>query len=177
MIGGGRYHLEPQSEATRIVASFATGSQAAYATVAPALTWYQNSLGGRIAVYGISMHAPLDWVFFNRKRKTQLVETLSWLAGGVSPVVVDTDLDVLLLHGRDKTDGEQDYVCLFNLNPDTLEGVRIVLPGHRISRLERLTLRGEWTPVEFTLQGQSIRCDTDAPTMEPCLLRLNRRSS
>jgi hypothetical protein len=171
--GGGRYLLTPQSGETRVVSSFASGSPAAYTTVAPALTWFQNHLGGRVAVYGLSMRAPLEWVFYNSKRKTHLIETLTWLAGGAPPVVVETDLDVFALYGRDRTDDKRAYLCLFDLNPDPVEQVRIVLPG-RIDRIERLALSGTWVPVRFTTEGQSIRCAADAPTMEPFILRLSR---
>ena len=170
--GDGRYRLEAQSAATRIISSYATGSQAGYTVVAPALTWFQNDSGGRVAVYGVSMEAPLDWIFFNRKRKTQLVETLTWLAHGTAPAVVETDLDVFMLHGRDSIDENLEYVCLFDLNPDSVQGVRFTLPGRKISCIERLALSGQWVPVNFSIEVQSIRCAVDAPTMEPVILRL-----
>ena len=172
MTGDGRYLLQSTSGDTRIVSSYATGSQAGYQIVAPALTWYQNDLDGRIAVYGISMHAPLDWIFFNRKRKAQLIETLTWLAEGVSPVYIETDLDVFALHGMDKTDDNIEYICAFNLNPDTVEGMRFTVPGRKVNRIERLSMRGQWEPVAFSVEGQSILCDVDAPTMESIILRL-----
>jgi hypothetical protein len=169
--GGGRYRLELTSDETRVVSSYATGSQAGYEIVAPALTWFQNALGGRVAVYGLSMEAPLDWIFYNRKRKAQLLETLDWLAGRVSPAVVETDRDVLLLYGRARSDAGRRYASLFNLNPDTIERVRIALPGETVAGLERLALDGRWTPVAFAQEGASICCEADAPTMEPLLLR------
>lgn len=177
MTGDGCYLLAPQSEDTRTVSSFATGSQAAYNTIAPALTWYRNKLGGRIAVYGISMRAPLERMFFNSIRKAQLLETLTWLAEGTPPVVVETDLDVYVLHGKDNTADKGEYACLFNLNPDTIEKVRIALPGRKVTSIEKLSMSGQWKPVSFTTEGQSIRCDADAPTMEPFILRLGRRGA
>jgi hypothetical protein len=175
MIGEGRYLLQPQSVETRIVSSFATGSPAVYTPVAPALTWFHNALGGHVAVYGLSMDAPLDWVFFNRKHKIQLIETLTWLAGGKSPTVVVTDRDVFLLHGIDRKDCNREYLCLFNLHPDTIKRVEITLPGREFTSIAKLTLEGKWMPVYFTQIGESIQCDADAPTMEPLILRLNRR--
>jgi hypothetical protein len=78
-----------------------------------------------------------------------------------------------VLYGRDNTDDQREYVCLFNLNPDTIERVSIALPGERAIRLERLAMSGEWVPVGFTIQDRSIRCDADAPTMEPYILRIS----
>ena len=88
-------------------------------------------------------------------------------------MVVQTDLDVFVLYGKDNTDGQWEYVCLFNLNPDTIERVSIALPGERATRLERLAMSGDWLPIDFTIQGRSVRCDADAPTMEPYILRLS----
>ena len=172
MSGDGRYRLTPESDETLTASSFATGSPAAYTVVGPALTWHTNKLGGRVAVYAVSMNSPMDWVFFNSKRKTQLLETLTWLADGSPPVVVETDLDVYMLHGHDTTDDGVEYTCLFNLNPDTVENVCITLPGKKVTNVEMLTMNGQWEPVSFTSKGSAIRCDADARTMEPCILRL-----
>jgi len=174
MTGAGHYQLTVQSKNTRTVSSFVTGSHAGYNTVAPALTWHENKLGGRIAVYGISMRSSLNWIFFNRKRKTQLVETLTWLGGNQSPVVVDTDLDLFVLHGADKTEKNQEYICLFNLNPDTIKPVSIVLPGKPVTSIESLALNGQWSAVAFSTDKDKIKCDISASTMEPLILKLKR---
>ena len=174
MIGGGRYDLAPESDDVVIASSYATGSQAAPVLTGPALTWYENERGGRVAVYGLSMDAPMDLVFLNRKRKIQLLETLTWLADGVPPVVADTDLDLYVLHGRDMVDDGMEYACLFNLNPDAVEDVRMALPGPLVTSVERLAMDGVWKPVDFSTEGASITCQTDALTMEAVILRLRR---
>jgi hypothetical protein len=172
MMGGGRYLLEPQSQQTKIMSSFASGSKADYVSVSPALTWYQNRLGGRIAVYGLSMHAPLDWVLYNSKRKMQLIETLTWLAGGISPTVVETDLDVFMLYGKDKKYENLNYIALFNLNPDPVKQVCLCSSATDITRIERLHRSGNWVPINFKTSEQGFICDADALTMEPFILRL-----
>jgi hypothetical protein len=174
MTAGGRYLLTPRSEEVRVVSSYASGSKAGYETIAPALTWFQNPLGGRVAVYGISLDdAPLDWIFYNRKRKAQLVETLTWLASGVSPAFVETDRDVLLLHGKVRSEAGRQVACLFNLHPDTIEQVRMTLPGPQATHVERLALDGELEPIAFAQEGASTRCEVNAPTMEAVLLRFD----
>jgi hypothetical protein len=172
MSGDGRYRLAPQSDGVHTASSFVTGSPGAYNVVGPALTWYENERGGRVAVYGISMDTPVDWVFYNSKRKTQLLETLTWLADGTPPVLVETDLDVYMLHGKDNIDERTEYACLFNLNPDTIENVCITLPGKQVTRIDKLTTSGTWEFVDFSAEGQSVRCDVDARTMEPLILKL-----
>ncbi|MCD6286709.1 MAG: hypothetical protein J7M39_12430 [Anaerolineae bacterium] len=174
MTGGGRYHLEPTDPETRVVSSFVTGSKGSFTEVGPGLTWYQNDLGGRVAVYGLSMQAPLDWIFFNSKRKRQLLETLTWLTNGRPPVVVETDLDIYALHGKDTTVKGREYLCLLDLNPDTVEQVSLQLPGTPVKAIEHLSMAGVWEPVTFSAEGQRIRCETDAATMEPVILRLTR---
>jgi hypothetical protein len=176
MIGGGRYLLTIQDSETRVVSSFSTGSPVAYTVVAPALTWFENRLGGRIAVYGLSLNAPLDWIFYNRKRKIQLIETLTWLTHGELPVCADTDQDVFLLHGRDKNDNKRAYLCLYNLNPDTIDRVRIAYPG-QVTHIEKLTLKGKWKTVDFTTEDQRLQCKVNAPTMKPLILRLATSAS
>lgn len=173
MLNGGQYWLEPTAPETRVIASFASGSRGNYRKGTPALTWYQNALGGRIAVYGLSMQAPLDWVFYNNKRKTQLIETLTWL-GQTSPVVVETDLDVFALYGKDNTNALVTYLCLFNLNLDTVDKVTFHLPDTPVQTIEWLTPLGQWEPVAFTVGNQHLCCDISVPTMEPVILRIHR---
>ncbi len=79
-----------------------------------------------------------------------------------------------MLHGRDTTDKHREFLCLFDLNPDTIEQVRITLPGAETSQVERLHRDGTWAVVQFTQDGQVLRCDLDAPTMEPVILRVRR---
>ncbi len=193
MIGGGRYDLAPEFDDVVIASSYATGSEAEPVLTGPGLTWCENERGGRVAVYGLSMDAPMDLVFFNRKRKIQLLETLTWLADGAPPVFVDTDLDAYVLHGRDTEDDAMEYMCLFNLNPDTVEDVRIALPGEQVTCVEKLAIGGGWEPVNAAnaalrlrsstssrcelagdFDGALVTCETDASTMEPVILRLNR---
>ncbi len=172
MTGSGRYRLTPKSVDTRVVSSFVTGTVGALAPVAPGLTWYENALGGRVAVYGLSMQAPLEWIFYNAKRKTQLIETLTWLAEGRPPVWVETDLDVFVLHGRDTSDAGRAYLCVFNLNPDTLEGLTVRFPGAPVREVERLLPDGTWAPVGFSFEDGSLHCEVSAPTLTPLILRL-----
>ena len=172
LLGGGRYRLEVSAANTRVVSSFVTGTRGRYTTAGPALTWHENEIGGRVAVYGLSMKANIEWVFFNRKRKRQLLETLTWLGRGTGPVVAETDLDAVLLHGSDRSDAALQYLALFDLNPDTIEGFTFQLPGRKPTSIERLSTIGRWQRIGFTLDGNRIRCVADAPTMEPLILRL-----
>jgi hypothetical protein len=172
MTGDGRYLLSPASPATRIVSSYVSGTKARFTRDSPGLTWYENELGGRVAVYGLSMRASLDWMFYNGKRKRQLLETLTWLGRGTGPVVADTDLDVLLLHGRDTAAPDRRYLAVFDLNPDTVEGLAVRLPGRPARSVERLSPAARWDRVGFSQDGETVRISLDVPTMEPCVLRL-----
>ena len=174
MSGGGRCRLTPASERTVVASTYATGSPGALTLSTPALTWHMNSLGGRVAVYGLSMQTSLEWVFLNSKRKRQLLETLTWLAGGDAPAHVDSDLDVFVMHGKDTEDEATEYVCLFDLNPDPLEDPALALPGERVASVERLAMNGAWESVGFEWGGGSLRCAAAARTMEPLILRLRR---
>lgn len=172
LLGGGRYLLEVTSPSTRVVASFVSGSRGRYTKGTPALSWHENESGGRVAVYGLSMKANIEWVFFNRKRKRQLLETLTWIGRGTGPVVAETDLDAVLLHARDRSDAALQYIALLDLNPDTVEGFTFRLPGSNVATVERLSTSGRWQRIGFTTDGDRVRCVVDAPTMEPLILRL-----
>jgi len=46
-----------------------------------------------------------------------------------------TEALVYVLHGADKIVDDREYICLFNLNPDTIERVSITLPGKAVTRI------------------------------------------
>ena len=68
----------------------------------------------------------------------------------------------------------RECLCLLDLNPDTVERVSLQLPGAPVRAIERLSMAGVWEPVAFNAEGVRIRCEVDAPTMEPLIVRLSR---
>ena len=70
---------------------------------------------------------------------------------------LSSNLDLFVLHGADKTEKDQEYICLFNLNPDTIEPVSIVLPGKPVTGIESLALNGQWSNVTFSTDKDKIK--------------------
>ena len=74
---------------------------------------------------------------------------MTWLGNNTPPAVIETDLDVFALYGQDNNNNCIEYLCIFNLNPDTIEKVSFILPERKVSSIDKLSMNGKWERVGF----------------------------
>jgi hypothetical protein len=140
--------------------------------VAPALTLYENKLGGRVAVYAHDLPASASISFLNPIRKRQIIGVLEWLQRRPLEAVAMTPGDTYMLFGRNEMDGE-DVAALFNLNPDTVEhGVELRLARGAPDSIQRLDDDGQWRAVAFEPAADGVRLKTPLETMMPLVVRM-----
>ena len=138
---------------------------------APALTLFENTAGGRVAVYAHSLRDMLELNFLTTARREQLAGVLAWLGREPLPVVVESPGDVYVRFGRLRTTNRQ-VLAIFNLSPDSINPLRFRLGAMVPHRIERLTDAGRWCDQSFKTTGLTIETDLNVPTMRPLLLRL-----
>ncbi|MBL4701108.1 hypothetical protein JYU15_01675 [bacterium AH-315-I18] len=137
--------------------------------VAPAVTAFTNSLGGRVAIYATAV---VNRNFSEPDRQAQLQGIVGWLAqdGDAFPVV-DSDAPCYLMAGQED---DKWILALFNLSMDVLDGVSLRwTTSDAVETVQRLDSDGQWQGVDFTQSlGERLLLETTALTLEPVVLRL-----
>lgn len=163
--------LTPESDEVEVHSELVNQSFAGardFRPLAPALTTFANSRGGRVAVYAGIMTGALvmDFFFLNESRKTQLIGVLEWLDS--LPVYMPGDAEVYLKCGD--TDVGR-IMALLNLAADEIEEIPLEFPGGVPARVRRLTEQGEWREVPFRQESPTrISIRRELPTMLPEIL-------
>ncbi len=146
--------LEPRAPGVRIHSSLlhrASGVNANYSEIGPAVTLFENAAGGRVAVFaastgqGNSLTAP-GLSFYDEDRKRELVELLGFVCGQQIPFYYPGDAEVYLKLRR-FADGSY-LMALFNLGHDPLEKIPLIATSP-VGRVERLLPDGVWQRAEF----------------------------
>jgi hypothetical protein len=144
--------------------------------IAPAITLFENTLGGRVAVYPFDFDSGVaDSVrFYNHPRKRQVQAVLRWLNWG-RPIIASPDRNLLAIE-QCSVDGEE-LLAVINLSGDPLDEFDIKLRAspRRISILNR---GGSWTPSmpvkrNRTLTRFKLRQPLEA--FEACFLKWRNR--
>ena len=137
--------------------------------LAPAATLYENSLGGRVAVYatlpGSGMLASL-----NDRAKTQLIGALSWLGREPLPVWTVNTADVFLRFGR-LSDGY--LLAVINLSPDSISPLELEMPELRPKTVTHLEKNGRWESMPFSHAGTRLVIDIELPIFGAFIAKLS----
>jgi hypothetical protein len=165
--------LDPLGPRTRVHSALlhrASGVSTDYSELGPAVTLFENTAGGRVAVlaascgYGNSLTAP-GLSFYDEDRKRELVELLAFVCGGPIPFYYPGDAEVYVKLRR-FADGRY-LLALFNLGHDPLDTIPLVA-ARPIARVERLLPDGTWQETAFE-EGQ---VQSPLPPAAPQLFRI-----
>lgn len=116
-----------------------------YEKVAPGMTFYKNSLGGRVVVTGWTPAMPY-YKTTRPQRRATLQRALDFLEGRPFEMGVETGRQFFVRHGVLK-DGSE-LLALVNLSYDAFDAVPIHLVRNPVT-VERLLPTGEWAPLEW----------------------------
>jgi len=141
-----------------------------YEHLFPAVTYYENSLGGKVAVFsGTPVYQKFNHVepfsFLNYSRKQQLIKLFERL--GELPACYLGDENVYVKAGETK-DGEL-LVSLINLSFDPIENIELKI-DRKVNSIERLTANGERAKVNFTNACDKYVLDLSAIIADPVIL-------
>jgi len=137
------------------------------------VTLFENSLGGRIAVFA----AAIGFMeYMNEVRREQLMNVLDWLNVNPLPVVVDSDIDIYARHGMIAAEqGGGELLAIFDVNMDALPEFRLRIGGKPVTSLRRLNGDGSWTELSWrTVSDREILISEKLEPMEPLIIRLAR---
>ncbi len=137
--------------------------------IAPGVTFFRNSLGGRIVVYAVHLESmSSNWLSPGRKRL--LMDVLDRLNGTPLPWVVLEEQNVYALNAALSGDNGE-LLALFNLNFDPIHPMHIRVVREP-KRLRKLTPEGTWADVPFKIErGNVLVADLELNTYESVILK------
>ena len=132
----------------------------------PFATAFENSLGGRVAVYPVEFDSGIFAypAFLNPYRKQQLENIVRWLGRGPAPLQVSGGVYPLPF-----VVDHEDYsiVGAFNLSLDEWPNVIFDMPGNKTpSRIEAISEDGSWkedSSISWSASGDGLRIDMSRP--------------
>lgn len=142
--------------ACEVISEFFTG-QKQY--VAPAMTRFENQLGGKIVVMGLTLDHNQSQALYNYRRQRLIQELVVW-CGGDYAIAKDAP-DIFMIMNIPKVPEEASFkgmLTLINLCEDPLRELRIQLPQSWSSLSEISCINQEGIPerCEFTVQSTDV---------------------
>lgn len=126
----------------------------------PGMALFENSLGGRVAVYPLDLSAGTDVVFSDWHRKEQLHAVVNWLGRGRTDLFVEGGAWMIPLR-RDFRD--YIFIGIVNLETDGWEKITLTLATEKkVTRVKRVQEDGSWkiSRSKITrLDGSNVRIE------------------
>ena len=140
-----------------------------------AMSRFENSLGGRVVVMGMTVKGNMSQSLFNYRRMQLIDELLVWC--GADLPTVNGDPDVHLIFNRAK-EGESfsHLLTAINLGDDPLSSLSLRLPDEmKNKRILYLDESGDWQDADVLVTDKGAEIMRELMTCEPlCLLFADR---
>ncbi len=164
--------LTPVADGVRVLTEFVRYNRYAGEkhVVAPAITLFENTRGGRVAVTGWDPDLPF-YKSFRWPTRMWIEKALDFLAGGVFEFSVPADHQVFVRHGT-LADGAE-LLAAINLAGDILPDVPVRLKAAP-KAVSRLTAGGAWEHIEFSYDGTLLHIAAPMGYLEPLVFRVER---
>jgi hypothetical protein len=144
----------------------------------PALTRFENRLGGRIAIMAYNLDD--DYIntrsisLFNYTKKELIRQIIEWLGKTTLPVFVKDVPNAFCIFSRSRSN---DYaiVVLTGLSSDTFGSFSLDVSGEWLgSKVQLLDRKGIWQIVETTRQDRTITIHEELSVMNPVILKFKK---
>ncbi len=141
----------------------------------PGLTLFENSLGGRIAIYPVEMDVSLRWIFTRPIRQIQMTKILEWLSRDTLPLMVKGGHNVLPLR-MDFDD--KIIVAVFCLSLDDWNGLELLIntKQQKVSKIMRLAESENWELFDSFACGKdrlTIKYSKELDYKKPLVLEIS----
>ena len=144
-----------------------------YEELFPAVTVFENSLGGTVITFSGTPVADFNLVdafsFLTYSRKQQLISLLA--PTGNLPIYYPGDEEVYLKVA--KTQSGEYLAAIFNIGLDPIESIDLVC-DFTPKAVKILTPNGEINEIPFTYENGKISVDVGAKTLEPIVLFIDK---
>lgn len=139
-----------------------------YEHLFPAVTVFENSLGGKVIAFAGSPKASYDimhWGYLNYSRKLQLAALLK--EAGERPLYYKEDEEVYL-RVADMPDNRM-FVALFNIGLDIIENLEFSV-DRKVKCVSMLMPNGDFQKVDFKQDGDDLTVYATAQILAPVVL-------
>ncbi len=131
----------------------------------PFLTVFENSLGGRVALYPVDINQIVNPSFLNHHRQMQLYNVLKWLSRDKLPLFVEGGVYPLAFRSNYE---ERTIIGVFNLSLDKWPHVKVRLhAGNKeVASIDILSSAGKWgtgNDIEIRRDKESIELKINEP--------------
>lgn len=167
--------LRPTSDTTMVLGDYIVRpwrlSKQIHA-VAPSVVGFENSEGGRVAVFAAGLARLAESHFINPGRRRQLQGIVSWIDGTPTLLWPNFDTDVYFLQGS-VGDGPCGILLYFlNLQADPINSVSLSGRIHGLEMAERLFEDGQWREVPLRLVEDHLEINLELRYLDPVIIRL-----
>jgi len=144
--------------------------------VCPAMTYFENELGGKVVIMGMTLDKNGSQSLYNYRRM-RLLQRLVRLCSDEFATIKDAP-DVFLIQ-NDAKDPNGELVgmlTLINLGEDELDRIELALPkAWRDAAASVLDASGRWVSVNFEKTPDGIAADLSASHLMPVCIRFDKR--
>ena len=162
-------------DGTEIITEFLNSKNEAFY---PALTRFENRLGGRIVVMAYNLNDNYinsrSISLFNYVKKELIRQMIEWLGKEALPVFVKDIPNTYCIFSHSKSN---DYaiIVVTGLNSDTFDSFSLdVAPEWISSEIQLLSSNGIWKTINVKKQGRTIKINEKVVLMNPVILRFNK---
>lgn len=127
--------------------------------ISVAMTRYENSLGGRVVIMGLTLRGNRSQSLLNYARQRIIQDMIKWCGGEYAYVRHTPMVNCTMNEANDENDGFIGMLTLVSLCPDDLVDVNIYLPEKWRLAKSFLSLKasGEWEPLDYVLTDDGIK--------------------
>ena len=138
--------------------------------ITAAMTRFENSLGGKIVVMGMTAKGNMSQSLFNYRRMRLFEELIKWCGGDVP--LVRGEPNVHLIFNRAKCGEDFSHlVTAINLGEDAIDSLSLYLPNEmREKKIFHLTSDGEWNETDCVIGNDEVEIKLTAEACEPIYL-------
>ena len=140
--------------------------------ISTAMTYFENDLGGKVIVMGMTLKNNISQSLFNYRRQ-RLFNDLLIKCGCDFPLVKDSpNVHLIANKAKDeKAAGFKYMVTLINLGDDTIKDLKLYLPKNMQSLTPyRLKIDGTWEKASVTVDGEYALINDQLDYCEPLYL-------
>ena len=142
----------------------------------PDLVLFENELGGRVAVFALSLSDNHSSQVFNYKMKGWLRQVVEWAGNEPLPLFVKNQPNAFCIFNRERA-GKYGIATVISLSSDLFDTFELdVAPGWSNGKVERLNERGQWVPAEISKTGSGFIVKEPLAYLTPLFLKFSKSS-
>jgi hypothetical protein len=138
--------------------------------ITAAMTRFENPLGGRIVVMGMTAKGNMSQSLFNYRRMRLFEELIKWCGGDV-PLVRGEPCIHLIFNRAKRGEDFSHLVTAINLGDDAIDLLSLYLPEEmRGKKIFHLNAEGEWMETDAVFADDTVEIKLTAEACEPIYL-------